>query len=204
MHLPLQSTSLSVRSLNHYFGLITSPASRTGNSPDCDLQIANLLTKLRPNYCVPELVNQSISLCSNCSYTYFQSMLGSVYGRNQISPSGYTSLLSSCSAPTASWPITLPSTSAAPSPTAFANCTGTSYTVATGDTCQSIASAHSVAIDRFLTDNSIDRNCSTLTVGSSVCIGASCQLYTVKGNDTCGSILANQTFYQTQLLSWNP
>lgn len=56
---------------------------------------------------------------------------------------------------------------------------GTQVKVKQGDTCDSIASANSMAIDRFLYLNSIDYNCKTLYVGSDVCIRDGCKLHTV-------------------------
>lgn len=56
---------------------------------------------------------------------------------------------------------------------------GSSYTVKAGDSCKSIAAANSLALDRFLYQNGIDFKCSTLKVGSSVCIMDSCKLHTV-------------------------
>jgi len=72
------------------------------------------------------------------------------------------------------------------------------------DTCDSIAAANDIATDIFLTQNGLDYNCTTLVVGNEVCLGRSCALYRIKPNDTCDGILADQTFYLMQLLSWNP
>lgn len=58
-------------------------------------------------------------------------------------------------------------------------CRGTNYTVQAGDSCKSIAADHSLAIDRFLEDNSIDFQCASLKEGAKVCIGKSCLLHEV-------------------------
>ena len=84
------------------------------------------------------------------------------------------------------------------------NCTGLKYTVSTEDTCQSISKSKSVALDRLITANGLDYNCSSLRVGSTVCIGLSCKLQIVTDNQTCNDIISGQSFNQVQLVSWNP
>ncbi|KAF7183838.1 hypothetical protein CNMCM7691_004260 [Aspergillus felis] len=153
--------------------------------------------------------NNTVQACSDCFLQYEAAMLGSSYGLVRVDPGSFSSLLSSCGMPASSYPYTVPtSTVATPTSsttvTATSTCTGTSYTVQEGDSCDSIALANSIATDRFITENGLDLNCSTLKVGNEVCLGASCALYQVQPNDTCDSILANHTFYLTQLLSWNP
>lgn len=68
-----------------------------------------------------------------------------------------------------------------------APCLGTEYTVAEGDTCESIAEANNVAFYRLLGDNGIDLKCESLTVGTTLCVGDSCTLHTVRtaGNSMC-------------------
>jgi hypothetical protein len=58
-------------------------------------------------------------------------------------------------------------------------CAGSLYTVKNGDTCKSIAAANSLAIDRFLADNSYDFDCTYMSAGDSVCIQDGCKLHTV-------------------------
>ena len=88
------------------------------------------------------------------------------------------------------------------SPTA--TCTGTTYTVASADTCQSIASAKSIAIDRLISDNRLDYNCTSLEAGTTLCLGPSCALQTVTRNQTCQDITQGKQFTNVQLISWNP
>jgi hypothetical protein len=69
------------------------------------------------------------------------------------------------------------------SPTNLPNITcnlGEQYEVCEGDTCQSIADDHGVALDRFLYQNGIDFGCSNLPVGSKVCITDCCALHKVR------------------------
>lgn len=88
--------------------------------------------------------------------------------------------------------------------TATPTCTGSTYVVAVGDTCSSIASANSLALDRFLSENSIDYNCNSLQAGQLVCLGAECALHSVAVNETCADILSGMNFTLTELISWNP
>ena len=164
-------------------------------------------------FCVPTVTNTSGGLqpCSDCFLKYEAAMLESAYGQNRVTPQDFSSLLSSCSVPATSYPYTTPAqtTTATPSLTATsaaatAFCTGTPYTVKTGDTCQTIAQANSIATDRFITDNHLDYNCTAIAAGQQVCIPQSCLLYQIKTNDTCDSILATQDYSLNQLLSWNP
>ncbi|KAH8889139.1 hypothetical protein GQ53DRAFT_825896 [Thozetella sp. PMI_491] len=164
-------------------------------------------------YCVPIITNASsgISPCSDCFLKYEAAMLDSLYGQVHITPTDFSSLLSSCSVPATSYPYTTPQTptassssSSGSSVSAAPTCTGNPYTVQGGDTCQSIALANSIATDRFITDNHLDYNCTTIAAGRHVCLPQSCLLYQVQASDTCDSILANEDFYLTQLLSWNP
>lgn len=163
-------------------------------------------------YCYPQVTNPNgttIQPCSNCLLEYEAAMLGSSYGQVRFDPGSFSSLLSSCGVPASIYPYTTPTSTASASGTSTASasnatCTGTEYVVQSGDTCESIATAHSIATDRFIMENYLDYNCTALTVGNEVCLGASCALYQIKANDTCDSILANQTFYLIQLVSWNP
>jgi hypothetical protein len=162
------------------------------------------------SFCLPQVTNTSvpISPCSECALLYGATMLDSSYGRVRFDPESFSSILSSCGVPASSYPYTNPPTATATATTSAAapnaTCSGTLYTVQSGDSCNSIAAANSIATDRFLTANSLDYNCTSLTVGNQVCLGPSCALYQVQPNDTCDSILESETFYLTQLLSWNP
>jgi hypothetical protein len=148
---------------------------------------------------------------------YEAAMLESTYGQTRIDEDSFSSLLSSCGVPASSYPYTVPSTVTATSTATLtsgasvtsatagaATCTGSDYTVQSGDSCQSIAMAYGIATDNFITDNDLDYNCTTLILGDTVCMGDSCDLYQVQTNDTCTSILAGQTYNLVQLTSWNP
>lgn len=143
--------------------------------------------------------------CSSCVLRYAAGLLNSTYGRIKLQPSGFSSLLSSCSAKATLYPYSSISTTTVVAPTASATaCSGSTYTVASGDTCQSIARAKSVATDRLITQNDLDYNCTTLTAGMELCLGATCALQTIVMNQTCDAIAAGKQFTTIQLISWNP
>lgn len=157
-------------------------------------------------YCLPEVSNVSTparsALCS-----YGAAILDSTYGRVRIDPGSLFSTLSSCGVPASSFPYTqssTPVTISTTSPAPATTCSSTTYTIRSGDSCESIAVANGIATDRFITQNNLDYNCSKLILGSQVCLGPSCALYQIATNITCDDILAKHTFYLTQLLSWNP
>ncbi|KAJ5717637.1 hypothetical protein N7488_003283 [Penicillium malachiteum] len=163
-------------------------------------------------FCLPEVVTGNVSDCSPCMYMYEAAMLDSPYGQVRYSPDTYSSLLSSCGAVASSYPFTdtasatvLPSAGASLTVSAIATATCSSYyTVESGDTCQSIATANSISTANFVIDNNLSTLKCSVQVGQEVCLGAECALYEVQSNDTCSSILQNQTFDQVQLTSWNP
>jgi len=149
----------------------------------------------------------TLGACSPCLFKWEAAMLDNPYGNFRIDSGQFSSQLSACGVPASSYPITFTSSTVSATQTSqppASTCTGTPYTVESGDTCQSIASEYSIAYGRFITDNNLDVNCTGLTPGREVCLGPSCTTLTVQQNTTCNSILANETFYLTQLLSWNP
>lgn len=64
--------------------------------------------------------------------------------------------------------------------------------MAEGDTCVSIAEANNVAYYRLLSDNGIDLQCESLAVGTTLCVGDSCTLHTVRNP----SILLRMCFHE--------
>ncbi|KAJ5715266.1 uncharacterized protein N7483_012447 [Penicillium malachiteum] len=133
-------------------------------------------------FCYSDIMNRNTSIqpCSDCFLQYEAAMLGSTYGRQRIDPVAFSSLLSSCSVPASKYPYSTPTALSATLPSttviAVAACTGTTYTVESTDTCRSISSVHNIATDRFVTENHLDSNCTTLSTGDDVCLGASCTL----------------------------
>ncbi|CAE6504017.1 unnamed protein product [Rhizoctonia solani] len=82
---------------------------------------------------------------------------------------------------------------------------GKTYTVKSGDNCQTIATASNVATNDLITINSILPGCSSLWVGQVLCLPFACETYTVQSGDTCNSIVASRPMDMTlaQLLTWN-
>jgi len=163
----------------------------------------------RAGFCLAALYNGTKSACSNCSLSYGAVMLASDYGRARVQPDGYSSLLSSCGVPASEYPYNYSPTvtgtaTATPTASPAFNCTGSQYVVGYQDTCQSISAAKSIAIDRLISANELDYNCTSLTAGTTLCLTASCALHTVQINETCAQIVANQSFTSVQLASWNP
>ncbi|KAL4947549.1 hypothetical protein BDW69DRAFT_190101 [Aspergillus filifer] len=156
--------------------------------------------------CLPEITDHAVEACDDCTLQYLAGMLNSTYGHQRVSEGSFSSLVSSCSAAPTDYPhgtVTFP-----PAPTSTSNssapCIGTAYTAVEGDTCESIADENGVSYYRLLSDNSLDLDCETLTVGMDLCIGDACTLYTVTANDTCNTILADKSYTLTELLAWNP
>lgn len=180
----------------------------------------------RTGFCLPALYNGTKASCSDCSYKYGAAKLSSDYGRTKLQPKAFSSLLSSCSVPATKYPYTYTSTPTA-SATAYdpisivplwraywdddktatsapaKDCTDTPYTVSAADTCKSISQAKSIAIDRLITANNLDYNCSLLTSGSKLCLGPKCALHDVAQDETCQSISKGKQYTSVQLISWN-
>ncbi|CAE6441256.1 unnamed protein product [Rhizoctonia solani] len=92
-----------------------------------------------------------------------------------------------------------------PDPGPRACLSGKTYTVKSGDNCQTIATANNVATNDLIALNSILPGCSSLWVGQVLCLPSACETYTVKSGDTCDSIVASRPMdiSLAQLLTWN-
>lgn len=160
------------------------------------------------SFCLPGVVDHNASACDTCTLKYLAGFLSAPYGSRKIDEESFSSLVSSCSAKPTDFPHstgTLPVST--PTPTSSPNITcwgGTHYTVKSGDSCESIAAANSMAIDNLLYLNGLDLACETLTVGSSLCIRDSCKLYKLQAQDTCKNIVSDRGFTMTELVHWNP
>lgn len=93
--------------------------------------------------------------------------------------------------------------SASASATAGA-CTGSNYTIKSGDTCNSIASSQGTATWYLLLDNSLPAYCANFPTSSSLCISHPCKSYTVQSGDSCDSVASGNDITVTQLQSYNP
>lgn len=161
-------------------------------------------------FCIEDFYQNKTTDCSDCALKYEAVMLSSDYGRVRYRPDQFSSLLSSCSVPATKYPwaytptqspnTTSVTTVPVPAPT----CTGTKYTVKTGDTCESISKVNSVATDRMIDLNNLDYKCKTLKTGATLCIQEQCTTVVILKNQTCSSIAKGQPFSVPQLQSWNP
>ncbi|RPA73865.1 hypothetical protein BJ508DRAFT_244206 [Ascobolus immersus RN42] len=162
-------------------------------------------------FCLQALYAGNKSACSECSLKYQARMLSSDYGKNRIDAEDFTSTLSSCKVPASSYTYTyspLPTatnpTTTTTSPTATPRCEGGKHTVGSSDSCASIAKARGMAIDRLITNNNLDYNCTSLKVGSQLCLEKPCKLHTVVAGETCDDIYDGTKFGLNMLVSWNP
>ncbi|KAG9102293.1 hypothetical protein FS749_009633 [Ceratobasidium sp. UAMH 11750] len=107
--------------------------------------------------------------------------------------------------PTTTTSSTTKTTSSA-APTSTFTCTKT-YTVKSGDNCQTIASSNSISFYQ-LTYLNPSMNCNLLSIGQSLCLTASqynCQpVYTVKSGDTCSAIATANKITVDQIIANNP
>jgi LysM repeat protein len=113
-------------------------------------------------------------------------------------------IVSTCRATTTK--LTLNSTTvsgATPTPT---GCTGTMYTIRSGDTCQSVAAARGISVAGLLTANGLQGFCANFPTSGALCIPTSgrCKTYTVKTGDTCAKIADAKKKAWVQIVSWNP
>ncbi|KPM43204.1 hypothetical protein AK830_g3331 [Neonectria ditissima] len=187
-------------------------------------QASCLTDEKSDEYCIPKIANHTVNTCSDCTLKYLASFVGSSYAPDIIDDTGFSKLLTSCSADASDYPILTP-TAAIPTSTPTERptkkCRGTSYTVKADDNCTTIADSFGVAIDRFLTENGIDAKCQSLEKGDSICIGLACDLHKVaplsdatrrpeltsqqlQPNETCRDLIRDYGFSLTEFLSWNP
>ncbi|KAF7184584.1 hypothetical protein CNMCM7691_005768 [Aspergillus felis] len=149
--------------------------------------------------------------CSDCMLRTFQVELNSPFAYDVEFANYYSSLTSSCGV--LDYPITSPppytatatttSSSVVPSTTSCAS----HYVIRQGDDCLSVSKALSVSTAMLRYENGLTADCSNFpNVGDSLCIPETCEIYTVKVNETCYGISEayNATFTVTQLISWNP
>ncbi|KAG9077215.1 hypothetical protein FRC06_009023, partial [Ceratobasidium sp. 370] len=93
-----------------------------------------------------------------------------------------------------------------PDPGPLTCISGKTYTVKSGDNCQTIAASQNVGTNDLISINSIMPGCSSLWVGQVLCLPQSCQTYAIQSGDTCNSIVEARAADMTyaQLLAWNP
>lgn len=184
-------------------------------------------------FCLPRLANHTVQLWDEYNLKTTAALLSSAFGTSAMDDKGFASLLSMCTVSATKYPHGTPSTVSGdtPIPTSGMNstsCHGSMYKVRYGDTCESIATANSLAVDRFIYYNNLDFKCISLVVDDYVCVDKddSCSLYAagrsiyicnprrdndvnnlilqITDQDTRLHILKDRAFTLTELLAWNP
>jgi LysM repeat protein len=89
-----------------------------------------------------------------------------------------------------------PSVTTTPTPSI---CSGETYAIQSGDTCQSISEANRVGTAWLLSDNRLEAYCAGFPTSGNLCIRNQCNTYVVKANDTCLSIASGHGLSQVQL-----
>lgn len=89
-----------------------------------------------------------------------------------------------------------------PSPTCFLP---RNYTVAAGETCQTIAQNLSVSTNDIIALNCLNPQCTNLRANSTISLPGCCTTYTVQQNDTCTSIASPaRNLSLTNFYTFNP
>jgi LysM repeat protein len=83
-------------------------------------------------------------------------------------------------------------------------CTGTTYNILLGDTCNSIAESHGIDTVGLLAANHL-ASCASLPTSGTLCIptASQCTTYTVQSGDTCNTIADAHGLIFAQIVSWN-
>lgn len=90
-----------------------------------------------------------------------------------------------------------------PSPT---GCVGSTYSLKSTDTCQSVSSEQGLSTADLLTANGLQAYCEKFPTAGSLCIptNAKCKTYTIKSGDRCVSIADAHQLTFVQFVTWNP
>lgn len=146
--------------------------------------------------------------CHDCILGTMQTQLKSPLDYTEEYAEDFASLTSSCGSTqyafTTAAPYALSTrTKDAPIPTII--CTAT-YTVNSGDTCNTISEAKQVSTYGITYRNGLYSDCSNLAVKSSICVPDKCTTYKVRSNDTCDGIIeqSGNAISGSQFLAWNP
>ncbi|RYN19897.1 hypothetical protein AA0119_g7532 [Alternaria tenuissima] len=150
--------------------------------------------------------------CDDCFLKQMQTRLQMPLLSNSDMAKTFTSLTSACKktgfavtpiAASTAWVTSTTASGATPTPT---GCTGTMYTIRSGDTCQSVAAARGISVAGLLTANGLQGFCANFPTSGALCIPTSgrCKTYTVKTGDTCAKIADANKKAWVQIVSWNP
>ncbi|KAK2038552.1 LysM domain-containing protein [Colletotrichum somersetense] len=145
--------------------------------------------------------------CSRCSLGTANILLNSPFGFDTEFAADFKSRTSSCGA--AGYDFTTPAayavtTKPVPTSTDGPVCPSP-YTVKSGDTCDSIATAYKVSTNAVIRAGITGPGCKNLVPGVQLCLPEACAQYRVKWDDSCANILKDVPGLQAQhLLTWNP
>jgi len=147
--------------------------------------------------------------CSECVLGTYQLQLSNALGYDNELAGNFSSLASSCHA--ANYPVTSPpsnslnstatatTTSAPPEKSCCSN-----YTIEAGDDCHKISNAQRVSTNDLLYLNNLQGGCANFPEpGRTLCMPRTCEVYTVRANDTCSKITNSGNLTNTQLIAWN-
>lgn len=146
----------------------------------------------------------SVNSCDDCFAEILRFDASSPFYGGSSNTSAFSAFTSSCSktglhisSSTFSW--TVSSTLSAPSATP--TCDGRTYKIRAEDDCRSISKTQGIGTAWLLTDNALRAHCAGFPCEGSLCLVHTCDVHTIRRNDTCDSIasLHNVTF--SQLLS---
>lgn len=85
-------------------------------------------------------------------------------------------------------------------------CIGATYSIKSGDTCQTISLSQGISTSSLLLANNLSPFCVNFPSSGSLCIpnSSKCKTAVVKSGDTCAKIGANNKATWTQITTWNP
>jgi LysM repeat protein len=144
------------------------------------------------------------SPCDLCFVKALKFRAESPYYYDPLLSSVYTSKTSSCGI--LGMPLTqitipgITTTSVIPTPTPI--CTGSSYTIKPGDTCESIAKSQHIGTGWLITDNDLTIDCDIPASGS-LCLVNTCKTVTLQKGDTCDTVAQANKISVAQLKAWN-
>lgn len=135
-----------------------------------------------------------------------QTQLNSPFGYNPEFAADFQSMTSSCSA--SGYAFTSPTqyyVGANPEPTEEASTCSLPYIVQPNDSCDAIALSKGIPTYSIIRAGNLNFRCTNLQAGASLCLPSPCDLYRVKYDETCESILAQHSYMDDiSLLNWNP
>ncbi|KAL7811322.1 hypothetical protein V8C26DRAFT_221424 [Trichoderma gracile] len=158
---------------------------------------------------VNDLVIASTAYCDDCYLSLLSTQIAMPLASTSDLKSFFTVLTSSCKK--TGWTLSAPATATTftvpPTQTPAPVCSGTTYTVASTDTCVGISMDKGISTDDLLSYNSLSSLCDYFPkAGTSLCIPDTrvCKPYKVLKDDTCDSLQSQFKITYAQLIAWNP